>query len=102
VSFHLFLESHFVPANLRNFVESEHDFPCKSSDQLRNFPHEKTFKATHNLGYPVNVGRNLAREAALTHFVLASDIELYPSPGLVDTFFEMIQRNPKLMSGGNK
>ena len=31
--------------------------------------------------YPVNVGRNIARETATTHFILASDIELYPNPG---------------------
>lgn len=42
--------------------------------------------------YPVNVGRNIARDAAMTHFILASDIELYPNPGLVRKFLEMIAR----------
>ena len=43
--------------------------------------------------YPVNVGRNIARDAAQTHFILASDIELYPTPGLAKKFLEMIARN---------
>jgi hypothetical protein len=51
------------------------------------------YKAQKKLLYPVNVGRNIARDAALTHFILASDIELYPNPGLVHKFLEMIARN---------
>lgn len=51
------------------------------------------YKTQKKLLYPVNVGRNIARDAALTHFVLPSDIELYPNPGLVRKFFEMIARN---------
>lgn len=47
--------------------------------------------------YPVNVGRNIARDAAMTHFILASDIELYPNPGLTKKFLEMIARNDKTM-----
>jgi beta-1,4-glucuronyltransferase 1 len=35
----------------------------------------------------------VARDAAMTHFILASDIELYPNPGLVQKFLEMIARN---------
>lgn len=49
------------------------------------------------LEYPVNVGRNIARNAALTHFVLASDIELYPSPGLSNGFLQMLSRYPELL-----
>lgn len=54
----------------------------------------KTFKAEHNLFYPVNVGRNIARDAAITHFIFASDIELYPSPGIVPKFLQMIANEP--------
>lgn len=43
-----------------------------------------------NHTYPVNVGRNIARDAARTHFVLASDIELYPNPGFIDMFLKMM------------
>jgi hypothetical protein len=51
---------------------------------------QPTYKSTHKLLYPVNVGRNVAREEARTHFVLASDVELYPNPGFIPDFLEMI------------
>lgn len=47
--------------------------------------------------YPINVARNIARDAALTHFIFASDIELYPSPEFVPKFLEMIERNENEM-----
>ncbi|XP_015035287.2 beta-1,4-glucuronyltransferase 1 isoform X2 [Drosophila pseudoobscura] len=55
------------------------------------------YKAQKKLLYPVNVGRNIARDSALTHFILASDIELYPNPGLVKKFLEMIARNEQYL-----
>ena len=50
-----------------------------------------SYRSRHKLTYPINVGRNVAREAATTHFVFASDIELYPSPGLISRFLEMVR-----------
>lgn len=53
--------------------------------------------------YPINVGRNIARESATTHYLLASDIELYPSPGVINDFLDMIRRNgPSLRHGKPK
>ena len=43
----------------------------------------KSYRSTNNLTYPVNVARNIARQTATSHFVFPSDIELYPSPGIV-------------------
>ncbi|XP_049938774.1 beta-1,4-glucuronyltransferase 1-like [Schistocerca serialis cubense] len=43
--------------------------------------------------YPVNVARNVAREAATTHYVLPVDIELFPSPGLLPDFLHMLRRH---------
>ena len=40
--------------------------------------------------YPVNVGRNVARETANSHYIFPSDIELYPSPGLIPAFLKMV------------
>jgi N-acetyllactosaminide beta-1,3-N-acetylglucosaminyltransferase len=55
-----------------------------------------------SLDYPVNVGRNIAREAANSHFIFPSDIELYPNPGLIPAFLDMIRRNEKhLVTGGS-
>ena len=47
--------------------------------------------------YPVNVLRNVARINAPTHYVLASDAELYPSPNLIRLFFEMLRRNESVL-----
>ena len=43
-----------------------------------------SYRSTNNLTYPVNVGRNIARQTATSHFVFPSDIELYPSPGKLE------------------
>lgn len=51
------------------------------------------YKTQQKLFYPVNVGRNIARDAAMTHFILACDIELYPNPGIPRKFLDMIARN---------
>ena len=40
--------------------------------------------------YPINVGRNIARESANSHYVFPSDIELYPNPGLIPAFLQMV------------
>ncbi|KAG8227483.1 hypothetical protein J437_LFUL002372 [Ladona fulva] len=56
------------------------------------------------LVYPVNVGRNIARETATTHYVLPSDIELYPSPGLIGAFLDFMRREKQAemnASGGS-
>lgn len=50
-----------------------------------------------NLTYPINVGRNIARDAALTHYVFVSDIELYPSPDVPKKFLEMIAEYPSTL-----
>lgn len=50
------------------------------------------YKNEKKLLYPVNVGRNIARESSPTLYVFPSDIELYPSPNLPVKFLEMIRR----------
>lgn len=64
----------------------------------------KMYKNEKKLLYPVNVGRNIARETAVTHYVLASDIELYPSPDLPSRFLEMIRQRdqPELLKPNPK
>jgi N-acetyllactosaminide beta-1,3-N-acetylglucosaminyltransferase len=52
----------------------------------------KTYRQLHQLQYPINVLRNVARMNAETFYVLASDIELYPSANLVHLFMQMMQR----------
>lgn len=50
-----------------------------------------TYRNWSALDYPVNVGRNIARETANSHFIFPSDIELYPNPGLIPSFLDMIR-----------
>lgn len=61
-------------------------------------PRSESYKNTANLTYPINVGRNIARQAVNTHFILASDIELYPSLGFVDFFLDMVARNHSVLA----
>lgn len=53
------------------------------------------YKNEKKLLYPVNVGRNIARESAPTFYVFASDIELYPNPNLPEKFLEMIDQEER-------
>ena len=63
------------------------------------YSHKDSYKKQENIFYPVNVARNIARETATTHYVFPSDIELYPRPGLIPDFLNMIGRNePALRS----
>lgn len=66
---------------------------CSLTPPFVNASDSQLYKTQKKMLYPVNVGRNVARDAALTHFILASDIELYPNPGLVGRFLRMIARN---------
>ena len=49
-------------------------------------------KVTPPLFYPINVIRNVAREAATTPYVLASDVELYPSANFAKEFADMVKK----------
>lgn len=56
------------------------------------------YKTSNNLLYPINVGRNIARRASNTYFIMASDVELYPSLNFVEQFLQMINDNISLIS----
>lgn len=91
VTFHIYFEDRFFPEFIPIDVdEYERNFDCNYNS---DFDHENSTKTLNNLTYPINVGRNLARKGALTHFVLPSDIELYPNPGLIEDFFQMLLKD---------
>lgn len=92
VTFHFFSEIKHFPENL-----GKRKVNCSNWSNP-----EKTYKAENNLTYPVNVGRNIARDSALTHFVLPSDIELYPNPGMIESFLKMVtlRKNPNAKPKG--
>lgn len=68
-------------------------YSCELPSPYANLFHDNLYKTQNNLSYPINVARNIAREAALTHYVFVCDIELYPSPDVPRKFLEMIVRN---------
>ncbi|XP_064460163.1 beta-1,4-glucuronyltransferase 1-like [Ornithodoros turicata] len=62
---------------------------CSDSVMHRQY---ENYRSRHNLTYPINVLRNSARRAAETRFILASDIELYPSGNIISRFLDMALR----------
>ncbi|XP_017153849.1 beta-1,4-glucuronyltransferase 1 isoform X2 [Drosophila miranda] len=97
-TFHIYFGTKHIP----RAVPKPHDvfktgYNCTLPAPYFNITSGHLYKAQKKLLYPVNVGRNIARDSALTHFILASDIELYPNPGLVKKFLEMIARNEQYL-----
>lgn len=51
-----------------------------------------TFRKDNNMMYPINVGRNVARNGSTTNYFIVSDIEMVPSEGLAPKFLTMIRK----------
>ncbi|CAG5040993.1 unnamed protein product [Parnassius apollo] len=51
-----------------------------------------TFRRENNMIYPINVGRNTARNASKTNYFMVSDIEMVPSDGLATKFLKMVRK----------
>lgn len=79
-----------VPKHNKAFAEP---YNCSLTPPYLNVSSDQMYKVQKKLLYPVNVGRNVAREMAQTHYILPSDIELYPSPNISSKFLEMIAKN---------
>lgn len=60
-----------------------------SSSGLENV---QTYRKVKLMTYPINVGRNVARNASTTNYFLVSDIEMVPSNGLATKFLKMIRK----------
>jgi hypothetical protein len=92
VTFHMYFGSGHVP---KSVPHTDHDIDapvanCSAPPPWTNA--SAAYKVQKKLLYPVNVGRNVARESATTHYVLPSDIELYPSPGVIEGFMDLVRR----------
>jgi len=94
VNFHLVLDAGLnnIQWPLKNDDIDFTDCNHQPAPWLSLLPPNKTYRQLHQLKYPINVLRNVARMNAETYYVLASDIELYPSANLVRLFMEMMQR----------
>lgn len=55
----------------------------------------KTYRSRNGLIYPVNVARNVARNASGTQYILVSDVEMIPSEGLATRFTLMVKSQKK-------
>ncbi|KAH8389513.1 hypothetical protein KR200_008071 [Drosophila serrata] len=90
-SFHLFFDVLLMPKVLPTAkVALSRQMNCSAPAPYVNVRKMDLYRSRIKLNYPVNMGRNIARDASLTHFVLASDIELYPSPGLVPAYLRFL------------
>lgn len=92
VTFHVYFGNKHVPKQIPRGADVPVPVNCSALAPWAQLVPSSMYKAQKKLTYPVNVGRNIARESAATHYVLASDIELYPSPGVIPEFLEMIRR----------
>lgn len=85
---HLFCSQ--VPRSEKILSET---YNCSLSPPWAKVSPAAMYRNEKKLLYPVNVGRNIARECAPTHYLIVSDIELYPSPNLPSTFLQMITKH---------
>lgn len=95
VTFHVYFEAKHLPKTIpkqRDAVDGDAYVDCSAPPPWQNVSVASMYRSLKKLLYPVNVGRNVARDSATTHYILASDIELYPSPGIIGDFLEMIRR----------
>ncbi|KAK5643990.1 hypothetical protein RI129_007835 [Pyrocoelia pectoralis] len=90
VSVHYVFPKLYAPYVGKFLDTSPTDF-CSITDTSNSI----TFRNKKGLVYPVNVSRNVARNAATTTLVLVSDVELIPSKQLASRFLEMISKFAK-------
>lgn len=97
VTFHIFLPQNDMPSSRIPLNEREAQnwpYDCEEYGAFYEYaPREGMYKTMTNMTFPINVARNIARRAANTYFILASDIELYPSLGFIDQFLRMAINN---------
>ncbi|KAI8043665.1 beta-1,4-glucuronyltransferase 1 [Drosophila gunungcola] len=93
-SFHLYFNVEHLPqVVLSPRMALSKRANCHAPPPYVNVAKSNMYRSRTKLDYPVNLGRNIARRASLTHFVLASDIELYPSPRLVPAYLSFLSRH---------
>lgn len=82
----------FVPPPSAYLVNTKFDCNIPLEESLKLLNVASDFRTSHSLPYPINVLRNVARLGSKTKYIFASDIELYPSVGIVPAFFELLER----------
>lgn len=104
VTFHVFFGTRHVPKEVPSAESVIKDSAnCSVPAPWVNVSSAALYKTKAKILYPVNIGRNVARDSAVTHYILPSDIELYPSPGLIQNFLDMVRRqDPPLLHSNPK
>ena len=98
ISWHLIYETESDPKTSDSYpfcdIEAM-NFNCSQSfdDIVRRYKNSIVSKYS----YPINVVRNVARLNVRTKYVMAIDIELYPSVGLVPQFMQLVEREKALL-----
>ena len=90
VTFHFYFPFKHQPevATLNSKYAANYEIDCNVIPPASS----NTYRKLHSMTYPINVGRNIARESSNSHYILPADIELYPNVGLIPAFLQMITR----------
>lgn len=104
VHWHMVFDTLFSSGNVSmptTYLETQ-SFDCSIAmdETMRLFNIKTTFRKIKKLPYPINVLRNVARISSKTEYVFASDIELYPSVGVVPAFFDLLEREKQGLIAG--
>ncbi|CAL1265363.1 unnamed protein product [Larinioides sclopetarius] len=95
VTWHLVYETSLAPTLLEapmEIADMAAYEPVNCSAGFKPLQLVSEIRSSKKLPYPINVARNVARQLAVTRYVLASDIELYPSIHIVPRFLQLVAR----------
>ncbi|KAL1505296.1 hypothetical protein ABEB36_004891 [Hypothenemus hampei] len=105
VSFHLIFDQAHTPdaKDEKTILDAyEEDYDCHLPPPWQTVADEEMYKTQHNLLYPINLVRNVAKLAAETYFVFPSDIELYPTKNFIPKFLQLVKNNLDLFKPGTR
>ncbi|KAK5638162.1 hypothetical protein RI129_012457 [Pyrocoelia pectoralis] len=102
VTFHIVIDSDHIPKNIPLYNIYADQFNCSEAAPYENVSRTNLYKTKHKITYPINILRNIARESAQTHFVLAADIELYPSLNVIPNFLKMVTKKRDLFNSNSR
>lgn len=71
------------------------EFNCSTKPPFERLGELKMYKDVHNLSFPINLARNIAKLNSLTYLTLPSDIELYPTKNFIQKFLKFVIENPR-------